>query len=113
MEYEANTMHDSEWSNQAERNLLEIANGATGEMEKLDKEGVVHNLRYRLPPNLDANKFILKNKSKGKWADKIETTSTQINISLTASYNEVNELMEKQRQAIIDSKNVIDAEVVE
>ena len=109
----AKNLTSEEWSDAAEQNLYDIANGAEGMQQKLDKEGNIHDLRFKLPPNLDANKFILKNKSKGKWADKIETTSTQINISLTASYNEVNELMEKQRQAIIDSKNVIDAEVVE
>jgi len=72
--------------------------------EKVDKDGVVHELRYKLPPNLDANKFILKNKSGGKWADKVEITSTQINLNLTASYNQVNELIEKQRQQVIDAE---------
>ena len=88
-----NTFGGDEWAKQAERNLYEIANGAEGEQEKLDKEGNIHNLHYKLPPNLDANKFILTNRSKGKWTDKTEITSTQINVNLTASFNEVNKLM--------------------
>lgn len=100
---------DDDWSKQAERNLYEIANGAEGEQEKLDKEGNVHNLRYKLPPNLDANKFILKNRSKGKWADKTEITSTQINVNLTASFNEVNKLMEEQKRKIIEERKQLDA----
>lgn len=96
---------DKDWTNAAEQNLWDIANGAEGIQEKLDKDGCIHELRYKLPPNLDANKFILKNKSKGKWADKIETTSTQININLTASYNEVNKLVEKER-TVIDKSTI-------
>lgn len=111
-----NNMSDDEWTEKAEQNLYEIANGAEGMAEKLDKEGNIHELNYKLPPNLDANKFILKNKSKGKWADKIEVTATQININLTASYNEVNELIEKQRQQVIEAKEQVieaDFEVLE
>lgn len=103
-----NTFGDDDWSKRAEKNLYEIANGAEGEQEKLDKEGNVHNLRYKLPPNLDANKFILKNRSKGKWADKTEITSTQINVNLTASFNEVNKLMEEQKRKIIEERKQID-----
>jgi hypothetical protein len=99
-----NNLGDDDWLRQAEQNLYDIANGAEGMAEKLDKEGFVHELRYKLPPNLDANKFILKNKSGGKWADKVEITSTQINLNLTASYNQVNELIEKQRQQVIDAE---------
>lgn len=105
---EAFGLQDDDWTKKAEQNLWEIANGAFGEQEKLDKEGEVHNLRYKLPPNLDANKFILKNKSKGKWVDKIETTSTQININLTARYNEINKILEEQRNLICDKEEVID-----
>lgn len=105
---------DDKWVEQAEQNLWELANGAEGEQEKLDKEGNVHNLHYKLPPNLDANKFILKNRSKGKWADKTEITSTQINVNLTASYDEVNRILAKQKQEQIENnKNVIDAEFSE
>jgi len=100
----SNNLNDDDWLRQAEQNLYEIANGAEGMAEKVDKDGVVHELRYKLPPNLDANKFILKNKSGGKWADKVEITSTQINLNLTASYNQVNELIEKQRQQVIDAE---------
>lgn len=103
-----NTFGDDEWAQRAERNLYEIANGAEGEQEKIDKEGNVHNLHYKLPPNLDANKFILKNRSKGKWADKTEITSTQINVNLTASFNEVNKLMEEQKRKIIEERKQID-----
>ena len=102
---------DKDWVEQAEENLWDLANGAEGMAEKLDKDGVVHELNYRLPPNLEANKFILKNKSKGKWADKTEITSTQINVNLTASYQEVNQLMEKQR-ALICGEDVIEGEIV-
>ena len=91
---------DDDWTRQAEENLFELANGAKGEMEKLDKDGHVHNLKYKLPPNLDANKFILKNRSKGKWADKIEVTHTQVNVNLTASYNEVKQLMQAQKERL-------------
>ena len=100
----SNNLNDDDWLRQAEQNLYEIANGAEGMAEKVDKDGVVHELRYKLPPNLDANKFILKNKSGGKWADKVEITSTQINLNLTASYNQINELIEKQRQQVIDAE---------
>lgn len=105
---EAFGLQDDDWTKKAEQNLWEIANGACGEQEKLDKDGEIHNLRYKLPPNLDANKFILKNKSKGKWVDKIETTSTQININLTARYNEINKILEEQRNLICDKEEVID-----
>lgn len=108
---EAHDLKDEDWVKKAEQNILDLAEGAEGEQEKLDKEGTVHNLRYKLPPNLDANKFILKNKSKGKWADKTEITSTQINVNLTASYNEVNQLMEKQR-LLSGGEEIIEAEVV-
>lgn len=101
---DVSNMDDDEWTKQAEKNLYELANGAEGMAEKLDKEGNVHELRYKMPPNIDANKFILKNRSKGKWADKTEITSTQVNINLTASYNEVNALIEKQRQEVIDAE---------
>lgn len=104
-----NTFGDDDWMKQAEINLHALANGAEGEMEKLDKEGNVHNLRYKLPPNLDANKFILKNRSKGKWADKTEITVTQTNINLTASFNEVNKLMEDQKRKIIEERKQIEA----
>ena len=92
-----------DWSKQAEKNIWELANGAEGFAEKLDKEGNVHELRYKLPPNADVNKFILKNMSKGKWADKIEVTSTQINVNLTATYNEINQMIEKQRQKLLEN----------
>lgn len=108
-----NTFGDDDWTKRAEQNLYELANGAEGEMEKLDKEGNVHNLHYKLPPNMEANKFILKNRSKGKWADKTEITSTQINVNLTASFNEVNKLMEEQKRKIIEEKKQIEAVDVE
>lgn len=108
-----NTFGDEDWTKRAEQNLYELANGAEGEMEKLDKEGNVHNLHYKLPPNMEANKFILKNRSKGKWADKTEITSTQINVNLTASFNEVNKLMEEQKRKIIEKKKQIEAVDVE
>ena len=107
------TFDDDDWTKRAEQNLYELANGAEGEQEKLDKEGNVHNLHYKLPPNMEANKFILKNRSKGKWADKTEITSTQINVNLTASFNEVNKLMEEQKRKIIEEKQQIEAVDVE
>lgn len=99
-----------DWTKQAEKNLWELANGAEGMAEKLDKEGEVHMLRYKLPPNADINKFIVKNMSKGKWADKIEVTSTQVNVNLTATYNEVNQIIEKQRQKLLENseKSIIE-----
>lgn len=111
-----NNFSEDDWSRQAEANLWEIANGARGEQEKLDKEGNVHVLRFKKAPDLDANKFILKNMSKGKWADKIETVSTQVNVNLTASYNEVSRLIEQQRQKILEkreqSEKIIDVEEI-
>lgn len=104
MDKDASDLTPDEWTKIAEENILEIANGAEGMAEKLDKDGHVHELHYKLPPNADMNKFIAKNMSKGKWADKIETTATQININLTASYNEVNDLIEKQRQQVIEAE---------
>ncbi len=97
-------LKDKDWTKQAEANLWEIANGARGEQEKLDKEGNVHMLRFKKAPDFDANKFILKNMSNGKWADKIETVSTQVNVNLTASYNEVTALIEKQKQKILEKR---------
>ena len=105
--------NDKEWTQRAEQNLWELANGAEGMAEKLDKEGCVHELRYKLPPNIEANKFILKNRSGGKWADKTEVSHTNVNVNLTASYNEVRELMSKQRLSLANNKDeVIEAEVV-
>jgi len=101
-------LQDNDWTQKAEQNLWEIANGANGEQEKIDKDGNVYNLKYKLPPNLDANKFILKNKSKGKWVDKVEISTTQINVNLTASYNEVNQILEKQRLLISKKEEIID-----
>lgn len=113
-EKDANDLSPEEWTKIAEKNILDIANGAEGEQEKLDKEGNVHNLHFKLPPNFEANKFIAKNMSKGKWADKTEVTVTQTNLNLTASYEEVNRIIEKQRQKLIESKEqVIEAEFKE
>jgi hypothetical protein len=96
--------NDEEWVKQAEENLWELANGAEGVQEKLDKDGCPHMLTYRLPPNLEANKYILNNKAKGKWADKLQVTSTQVNINLTASYNEVTEIINQQKKELIAKK---------
>jgi len=93
-----------DWTDMAERNLYQIANGAEGMQQKLDKDGVVHDLRYIKPPDADVNKFILKNMSKGKWVDRTEVTSTQINVNLTTSYEEVNRILEEQKQQIIEAE---------
>ena len=109
-------LSDDDWTNQAEQNLWELANGAEGMVEKLDKDGRIHELNYKLPPNPDVNKFIVKNRSRGKWADKTEITSTQININLTASFNEVNKLLEEQKLKIIAEQEqnlAIEADYVE
>ena len=94
--------------------LSAAAGAALG--KKLDKEGNEHTLKAKMPPNVDAVKFILKNRGKGKWADKIETTTTNINISLSARYDEVKELMEKQKEKSSQEQllkdNIIEAELV-
>lgn len=92
-----NRYTDDQWLEHAENKLWEVIEGAEVTQEKLDKDGVVHELRSKLPPNIDAIKFALKNRSKGKWADKTEVTNTQINVNLTASYNEVKEIMARQK----------------
>lgn len=88
---------DEQWQQHAENKLWEMIDGVEVVTEKLDKDGVPHELRSKLPPNVDAIKFALKNRSKGKWADKTEVTHTQINVNLTASYDEVKRLMEQQK----------------
>jgi len=92
------TMSDEEWQDLAELNLKRLIEGAEVTTEKVDKDGCIHELRSKLPPNVDAVKFALKNRSKGKWADKTEVTHTQVNLNLTASYNEVKELMMKEKR---------------
>lgn len=97
---------DEEWTNHAEDKLWEMIEGAEVTQEKLDKDGVVHELRAKLPPNIDAIKFALKNRSKGRWADKTEITNTQINVNLTASYNEVKEIMARQKAQMLEQQNM-------
>lgn len=115
----ANRRSDEEWINHAEDKLWEMIDGAEVTQEKLDKDGCVHELRAKLPPNVDAIKFALKNRSKGKWADKTEITNTQINVNLTASYNEVKQIMAQQKaqmQAQQDTQlipqDIIEGEIV-
>lgn len=112
------TMSDEEWQDLAEQNLKRLVEGVEVTTEKMDKDGCIHELRTVLPPNVDAVKFALKNRSKGKWTDKTEVTHTQINVNLSASYNEVKKLMEKERgrdsqflPLLDDDDDVIDAEV--
>lgn len=110
------TISDNEWQEQAEKSLMELVKGAEVTKEQLDKDGCPHTLTAQLPPNMDAVKFVLKNRSKGKWADKTETTHTQINVNLNASYKEVKELMEREKENLkqIPQRNeqIIDAEVL-
>ena len=107
---------DNEWLQHAEEKLWELADGAEVTTQKVDKDGNEHTLKAKMPPNVDAVKFILKNRGKGKWADKIETTTTNINISLSARYDEVKELMEKQKEKSSQEQllkdNIIEAELV-
>lgn len=111
---------DEEWTNHAEDKLWEMIEGVEVTQEKLDKDGVIHELRSKLPPNIDAIKFALKNRSKGKWADKTEITNTQINVNLTASYNEVKEIMARQKAQTLEQQevqlipdNIIEGELVD
>lgn len=110
-------MNDKDWQDLAEDGLKRLIEGVEVTTEKMDKDGCVHELRSVLPPNVDAIKFALKNRSKGKWADKTEVTHTQVNLNLTASYNEVKELMNKEKQQgsfflpKLDDEDVIDVEV--
>lgn len=115
----ANRRSDEEWINHAEDKLWEMIDGAEVTQEKLDKDGCVHELRAKLPPNVDAIKFALKNRSKGKWADKTEITNTQINVNLTASYNEVKQIMAQQKAQIqaqqdtqLIPQDIIEGEIV-
>lgn len=107
---------DNDWLQHAEDKLWELADGAEITTQKVDKDGNEHTLKAKMPPNVDAVKFILKNRGKGKWADKIETTTTNINISLSARYDEVKELMEKQKEKSSQEQllkdNIIEAELV-
>lgn len=104
---------EEDWQYMAEAQLWQLAEGAEVMTEKVDKDGCVHELRSKLPPNMDAVKFILKNKSKGKWADKTEITNTQINFNLTASYDEVTKILaQQQEQARLEAKPLIEAEVL-
>ena len=108
---------DEQWLKHAEDKLWEMIEGAEVTQEKLDKDGCVHELRSKLPPSVDAIKFALKNRSKGKWADKTEVTNTQINVNLTASYNEVKEIMARkkakiQEQQHLQSLPIIEGEIV-
>ena len=59
---------DEQWIKHAEDKLWEMIEGAEVTQEKLDKDGCVHELRSKLPPNVDAIKFALKNRSKGNEA---------------------------------------------
>lgn len=102
-------MNDKEWQDLAEEGLLELIKGAKVTKEHIDKDGYIHELNAKLPPNIDAIKFALKNRSNGKWADKTEITHTQVNLNLTTSYNEIKELMNKEKGK---SLPVIDAEVI-
>lgn len=103
---------DKDWQEHAENKLWELIEGAEVVTEKVDKDGCVHELRSKLPPNADAIKFALKNRSKGRWADKTEVTHTQINVNLSASYNEVKELMNRQKQ-LLSHNPVIEGEVID
>lgn len=111
-------MNDEQWQDLAEQNLKRLVEGVEVTTEKLDKDGQIHELRSVMPPNVDAVKFVLKNRSKGKWADKTEVTHTQVNISLTTSYNEIKELMNKEKKnppkmflPKFDDEEIIDVEV--
>ena len=109
---------DDEWLNHAEQKLWELVDGVEVTREQVDKDGCIHELRSKLPPNVDAIKFALKNRSKGKWADKTEVTNTQINVNLTASYNEVKQIMAQQKaqQMALDEplipQDIIKGEIV-
>jgi len=50
-----------------------------------------------------------------KKADKTETTITQVNVNLNASYNEVKELMAREKQRLIEEQKegVIDVDYIE
>lgn len=107
-----NNRSDEDWQRHAEQKLWELIDGAETITEKVDKDGQIHQLRAKLPPNTDAVKFALKNRTKGKWADKTEVTSTQINVNLTASYDEVKKLMEQETQKLLaptHDDDIIDA----
>lgn len=111
-------MSDEQWQEHAENKLWEMIDGAEVVTEKMDKDGCVHELHAKLPPNVDAIKFALKNRSKGRWADKTEVTHTQINVNLTASYDEVKRLMEKEKNVAVvpllsdDNDDIIEGEVI-
>lgn len=102
---------DDYWRDIAEDGLEQLILGATVTTEKMDNQGCIHELHQKLPPNIDAIKFALKNRSQGKWSDKIEVSTTQVTFNLTASYNEVKELLERERQqSLIDKEdeNIVD-----
>ena len=91
-------MDDKEWQSIAEEGLQKLIEGVEVTHEKMDKDGCVHELKAKLPPNIEAIKFALKNKSNGKWADKTEITHTQVNINLSASYDEIKKMMNKEKE---------------
>lgn len=109
-------MSDEQWQEHAENKLWEMIDGAEVVTEKMDKDGCVHELHAKLPPNVDAIKFALKNRSKGRWADKTEVTHTQVNVNLTASYDEVKKLMEKEMKSsasILNNTLSLDDNIIE
>ena len=109
-----NRRSDDEWLDHAEEKLWELVDGVEVTREKIDKDGCIHELRSKLPPNVDAIKFALKNRSKGKWADKTEVTNTQINVNLTASYNEVKQIMAQQKaQLSAPNEQLIPQDIIE
>lgn len=102
--------NDNEWQDHAEQKLWELVEGATVTTEKLDKDGNIHQLTSTLPPNVDAIKFVLKNRSKGKWTDKIEVAHTQLTLNLTASYKEVQQIVAQQAPKQLIQGDIIDGE---
>ena len=106
-------MEDKDWQQIAEEGLQQLIEGAVTFSEKLDKDGCIHQLKRKQAPNIDAIKFALKNRSGGKWADKTEVSHMQVNLNLSASYNEIKELMNKEKQILsLEDKDIIDCEQI-
>lgn len=95
---------DKDWQDHAEQKLWELVDGAEVETEKMDKDGKFYTLRSKLPPNIEAVKFALKNRAKNDWVEKTESVAASININLTASMDEVRRLMEQEKMQCIEGE---------
>ncbi len=58
--------------NQVEQSLLKRAKGFSRKVQKIDKDGCIHDIEEELPPDPTSMIFWLKNRQPKKWRDKQE-----------------------------------------